>query len=192
MPNQGQRGTGPTNTIIRAEAAAIYHAVHDMMGATKEGWLFTDSLAVIHLVRRALQGPDGVAASLHGGLLLDIARCLVEWANAGVATHILKVKAHSGVTGNEEADAAAKSAAELDAEHRFTTPAHTPFGWRVCPGSLEPPTGCGCGGSSATARGPACLRAVAHHGKALSKRLHKRNKTGYSKMGWHATQTAQM
>ena len=185
-------GTGPTNTITRAEAAAIYHAVHGMMGATEEGWLFTDSLAVIHLIRRALQDPDGVATTLHGGLLLDIARCLVERANTGVATHILKVKAHSGVAGNEEADAAAKSAAEPDAEHRFTTPAHTPFGGRVCPGFYEPPIGCGCSSGSATSQGPACLRAVTHHGKALSKRLHRRNKTGYSQMGWQATQTAQM
>ena len=183
-------GTGPTNTITRAKAAAIYHAVHDMLGPTEEGWLFTDSLAVIHLIRRALQDPDGVAATLHGELLLDIARCLVERANAGAATHILKVKAHSGVTGNEEADAAAKSAAEPGAEHRFTTPAHTPFDGRICPGFFEPPAGCSCG--SDRAQGPACLRAVVHHGKALSKRLHRRNKTGSSKMGWHATQTARM
>ena len=54
----------------------------------------------------------------------------------GVRTRILKVKAHSEVTGNEEADVAAKAAAGADETHDFVMPAHKPFGGQWQPALL--------------------------------------------------------
>ena len=94
------------------------------------------------------------------------------------------VKAHSGVTGNEEADAAAKAAAGADETHDFVMPAHKPFGGQWQPAFFEPlPEG---------AEGPASLRAVSNLTSALRKAVHASTKTGTSKVGICAAAAQQM
>ncbi|EFN55447.1 hypothetical protein CHLNCDRAFT_52244 [Chlorella variabilis] len=166
-------GDGPDNTITRAELAAIFCTVAQRLPRTDEGVIFTDSQAAIHLLHRAVHKPHTLEGHLHKELLLNTAQILVERANDGVRTRILKVKAHSGVTGNEEADAAAKAAAGADETHDFVMPAHKPFGGQWQPAFFEPPP--------EGAEGPASLRAVSNLTSALRKAVHASTKTGTSK-----------
>jgi ribonuclease HI len=170
-------GSGPDSTITRAELAAIYHALRDVLNASEEGLIFTDSLAAIHLIRRALRKPHTLERHLHKGILLDIARCLVDRANAGVRTRILKVKAHSGVIGNEEADKYAKEAGEPDTLHDLDTPTHLPFEGSWVPAFRKPSAAPGEGA------GDELPRPVANNSKALAAELHASTKTGSSKEG---------
>ena len=177
-------GDGPDNTITRAELAAIFCTVAQRLPRTDEGVIFTDSQAAIHLLHRAVHKPHTLEGHLHKELLLKTAQILVERANDGVRTRILKVKAHSGVTGNEEADAAAKAAAGADETHDFVMPAHKPFGGQWQPAFFEPPP--------EGAEGPASLRAVSNLTSALRKAVHASTKTGTSKVGIYAAAAQQM
>ena len=73
---------------MRAELAALYHLVHDVVPVTTACTAFTDSQASIHLLRRALRRRHTLASHPHRELLEGIAGRLVERANAGVETHI--------------------------------------------------------------------------------------------------------
>ena len=193
-------GMGPTDAINRAELSAIYHTLYDEFQEDAEGLVFTDSQVALHLIRRAVMRPHTLDGHLHGPLLRDIARRLVERANAGIATHLRKVKSHSGVAGNEAADKAAKAAAQMQSGHDYVTPDHCPFEghWRpafnVAPDSGPEP-------ASAADLSPAeqlytagsnDLRAVSNLNTALKKALHASTKTGTSKKGVCATETARM
>jgi ribonuclease HI len=173
---------GPANTINRAELAAIFTAICRILEVHDAGLIFTDSQVAIHLLGRALREPHTLDGHLHKGILMDIAQRLVQRANAGVVTSICKVKAHSGITGNEEADKAAKAAAQPDAEHDFHTPAHVPYEGHVCVAFHQP---------DEEGEGAAPLM-VSSRGKALAARLHASTKTGYSKQGLHTTLTEGM
>ena len=179
-------GTGPNNTINRAELAAIYHVVCDELRANEPGLIFTDSKVAIHLLRRAVREPHTLGDHLHKDLLLDTARRMIARANAGVRTHIQKVKAHSGIQGNERADAAAKAAAQPDADHDYTTPEHAPFAGRWRPAFQGPDGG---GEVDPEAQPP---RMVSNLNASLRKALHASTKTGGSRMGVYATETARM
>jgi hypothetical protein len=90
----------------------------------------------------------------------------------GVATHILKVKYHPSILGNEEADKAAKKAAQWPDLCEYTTPAHNPFEgktWLV----YEP--------SPATAGRPSQQRAVANLGQGLNQAIRAATKLGFSR-----------
>ena len=77
--------------------------------------IFTDSQASIHLIYRALHSPHTLLECKHRHLLLDLADYITSRAMAGVQTRIYKVKAHSGVVGNEKADVAAGKLARGEA-----------------------------------------------------------------------------
>jgi ribonuclease HI len=103
------KGTGVSNTILRAELTGILVALHN--GHTT---IATDSANSLQLIRKAILHPMQLQTHLHRGLLLDIVRAIEAiTAKTGGTVHLLKVKAHSGVIGNECADVIAKKAAQL-------------------------------------------------------------------------------
>ena len=101
-------GQGATNTITRAELVAISCALDVAMG--EDCVIATDSKASMHMIQNQLLNPARHRQHAHRELLADIARRLLARAAAGHSTHIVKVKAHTGVHGNEQADQLANAA----------------------------------------------------------------------------------
>lgn len=94
--------TGDT-TINRAELIAILSALQ--AGAKR---IATDSLCSLYQIRRALANPMSLRTHRHKDILAEIATILT---NSQDTVHFFKVRAHSGIIGNEGADALAKHAA---------------------------------------------------------------------------------
>lgn len=109
-------GVDATNTITRAELSAIRQALIYSTGqpegdtgalppeAVPRVHLFTDSLASMHLIQKMLRKPYLLRESKHLAILTCIRTLLLARAQHGYHTHIYKVKSHSGVRGNDEAD----------------------------------------------------------------------------------------
>ncbi|MGQ2964109.1 MAG: ribonuclease H family protein [Agrobacterium sp.] len=91
------------NTINKAELTAIHAALK--AGARR---IATDSLCSLYQIRRALANPMSLINHRHNDILTDIATLIVASPDT---IQFFKVKAHSGVIGNEGADALAKHAA---------------------------------------------------------------------------------
>ena len=191
-------GCGPTNTINRAEGAAVFALLVDILEEDEHATIFTDSQWVIHMLSRAVWEPASIEGNLHGQLLQGASRQIVARANNGIRTSILKVKAHTGVVGNEGADSAAKRAAHPEAQHDLRTPAHLPFDghWGVAFRQDAGATGTAPQGPAPLQGGEAAeappFRMLPNTGKALASSLHATCKTGHSKLGVHATLTAEM
>jgi ribonuclease HI len=122
-------GEGATNTITRAELSAIAGALQHMLhkGCPRppppprpvphasmcpasdrvDATIYTDSQCSIYLVRRIIYQPHTLSEHIHRHLLLHIRTLLLHCAQVGYHVHLLKVKAHTGIYGNERADAAA-------------------------------------------------------------------------------------
>jgi ribonuclease HI len=98
-------GVGVTNTINRAELAGILVAL-----AQGHNRIATDSLASIYQIKKAVHAPMQIRTHLHQSLLT---RIVEKIAAAQEPVHLIKVKAHDGVIGNERADALAQQAAAL-------------------------------------------------------------------------------
>ncbi|MCA3358106.1 MAG: hypothetical protein ING02_08890 [Roseomonas sp.] len=117
-------GKGITNTITRAELAAI-------RAALELGYriIATDSLTSIFLIRRAVMDPNGLRHHLHKQMLESIVHCIAARQQQGLPpVHILKVRAHQGVVGNEMADAIARWSAEASGGHECAVQAENrPF-----------------------------------------------------------------
>ncbi|KAJ9516866.1 hypothetical protein QJQ45_027280, partial [Haematococcus lacustris] len=105
-----------SNTINKAELTAIHAAL--TAGAKR---IATDSLCSIYQIRRALATPMSLITHRHNDILTAIATLIID---SPVTIHFYKVRAHSGIIGNEGADALAKHAA-LHPE-LANTPAYRP------------------------------------------------------------------
>ena len=171
-------GEGPTNTITRAELAAIYHTLHNIAPDEPDCTIFTDSQASIHLLGRALHRRYTLERHPHRQLLVETAEHLVRRANAGLRTRILKVPAHTGIRGNEAADQAAKEAARPEQDCAYTTDAHLPFAGQWWPAFWTKP--------SSDADGEPTLRVAANLKGALRRHLHATLRTGGSPVGVYA------
>ncbi|KAJ9524377.1 hypothetical protein QJQ45_008576 [Haematococcus lacustris] len=105
-----------SKTINRAELTAIHAALK--AGAKR---IATDSLCSLYQIRRALANPMSLITHRHNDILTDIATLIID---SPATIHFYKVRAHSGIIGNEGADALAKYAA-LHPE-LANTPAYSP------------------------------------------------------------------
>ena len=101
-------GLGATNIITRAELVAIYCSLHH--AGPGDCVTATDSQASMYLIRNQLSAPGKNARSSHGVLLAAIAEAPTSGARAGHRTRIIKIKSHTGVSGNEKADELANAA----------------------------------------------------------------------------------
>ncbi|KAJ9519805.1 hypothetical protein QJQ45_013498 [Haematococcus lacustris] len=105
-----------SNTINKAELTAIYAALK--AGAKR---IATDSLCSLYQIRRALANPMSLITHRHKDILTAIATLIID---SPAMIQFYKVRAHSGIIGNEGADALAKHAA-LHPE-LANTPAYSP------------------------------------------------------------------
>jgi ribonuclease HI len=185
-------GKGVTNTINRAELSAIYHVLADLASPTEPVLIFTDSQVSIQLINRTLRRPDK-ETGVHKDLLMRIAELILQRARNGHRVSILKVKAHTGITGNEAADQAAKTAAQHPERATLQTPACHPFAGRWWPvhtprsDGLRPPT------ATAQTAQPADVqsRAISNLGKSLKQAAKKSTKLGGSNKNSYYVQATQ-
>jgi len=94
---------GTTNTISRAELAAIAAAV--LHGYSH---IATDSLTPLHQIIKQLSHPNLHRHHIQGDVLQSIAKAIRQSPSP---IHFFKVKSHAGIIGNEHADALAKKSA---------------------------------------------------------------------------------
>ena len=73
--------------------------------------IYTDSLCSLHLLNRLIYEPQTILESKHLALLQSLQVVLSQRICHGAITHFYKVRSHSGIPGNEEADTLAKQAA---------------------------------------------------------------------------------
>ncbi|KAL6755948.1 hypothetical protein V8C86DRAFT_3158067 [Haematococcus lacustris] len=105
-----------SNTINRAELTAIHAALK--AGAKR---IATDSLCSLYQIRKALANPMSLITHKHNDILTAIATLIID---SPVTIQFFKVRAHSGIIGNEGADGLAKHAV-LHPE-LANTPAYSP------------------------------------------------------------------
>jgi ribonuclease HI len=108
-------GTEYTNTITRAELAAIRAAlVHFGEKAFLSNGrviIATDSQASLDMILKAIRSPKDLHVSKSRALLACIVDALEQLAERGVPVQILKVVSHTGLHGNDKADEGAALAA---------------------------------------------------------------------------------
>jgi ribonuclease HI len=96
-------GNTAEGTINRAELAAIWVALHK--GATH---IATDSQCCIHQIQKTLNRPHNMKEHRHRTLLQHIVGLIKD---SPTTITLYKVKAHTGIDGNEKADQMAKKVA---------------------------------------------------------------------------------
>ena len=104
---------GPSSSI-RAEAAAMYIAIHNAP-QQKHITVFTDSMNVIFALQ--VWYTEEFRRDMRWQKQADIIKLILTCINQQSApTHVVKVKSHIGVYLNERADVEAGAAAAADAE----------------------------------------------------------------------------
>ena len=99
-------GRGPTNTITRAELVGILVALQH-----EQTKIATDSASCIFQISNETLHPMRMRYHIHAELIHAILS-IIEHSPHPI--HFYKVKAHSGIIGNEGADACARTAAVFD------------------------------------------------------------------------------
>ena len=106
-------GRNTTNTINRAELVGVHAWLKSInQDEALPGSIFkllTDSQVTLQSIQKAIKLPTSTWLSTHEPLLQDIVSHLKSLTRQGHHVHMGKVKAHSGVRGNIQADHAAKS-----------------------------------------------------------------------------------
>ena len=101
------------NTALRAELAAISRGVEQLDATTpsayprRRSYVLTDSLSSIFLINKGLHNPDGLKSHKHRDLVFKIVQQLLS---SPLKVRVAKVRAHTGVNGNEAADRLAQEA----------------------------------------------------------------------------------
>ena len=118
------KGMGITNNISRAELAAIAAAV--IHGYSH---IATDSLTLLHQIKKQLLHPNLHCHHIRGEVLQSIAKAICQSPSP---IHFFKVKSYAGIIGNEHADALAKKLSTTyayiaDTSTRIAGPEGTPF-----------------------------------------------------------------
>ena len=132
-------GNGITNTINRAELAGILAALSTIIPPTEDATILSDSLCSLFQIHKMLRTPMAIKTHLHSPMLRDIAQAIQARAALGTHTHLGKVPAHTGITGNEKADAIANTAAAIGVTHDIDIPTdNTPFPSLYWPGAKPP------------------------------------------------------
>ena len=108
-------GEGCTRDVNRAELAALHAALKEFAGHAGKLVIFTDSACSIRWIARQMNAPSSLQECKHRALIQSIVAHIAERALptedwAGFRTCIYKVRAHTGVAGNELADQAASDA----------------------------------------------------------------------------------
>ena len=102
------KGMGITNTISRAELAALAAAVTHGYSHTA-----TDSLTSLHQIKKQLSHLNLHRHHIQGDVLQSIAKAIRQSPSP---IHFFKVKSHAGIIGNEHADALAKKSATTSSD----------------------------------------------------------------------------
>ena len=117
-------GVGMTNTINRAELTGIAAAL-----TNKYTKIAADSACSLSQTRKQLLFPEMQRAHIHSNLLEQIVTMIYASPDP---VCFYKVKAHSGIAGNECADAIAKHSALHDGGHDMHFQPPAPDGTNAC------------------------------------------------------------
>ncbi|KAK3250902.1 hypothetical protein CYMTET_39736 [Cymbomonas tetramitiformis] len=110
---QGIRWEGGSQTVNRAELMAIWLALRTQGNEVRnEVKICTDSANALHQISNMRARPYAMERHQHRDTLHRIMEANEELNEMGTAVELCKVKAHTGIIGNEEADEAAKNACE--------------------------------------------------------------------------------
>ena len=103
------------NTVLRAELAAIDRAIAQLHVTVSQNYprrtayILTDSLTSIQLLNKGMHNPEGLKSHKHRDLIIKIVQRLLS---SPLDLRVVKVRAHSGIDGNEAADRLAQEAQE--------------------------------------------------------------------------------
>ena len=120
-------GHGLTNTINRAELAAIHAAICSTLRQEpleQPLHILTDSLASIYMISNTIYKPTTQFGHTQGDVLQDIVHLLHARGEKNGKTTIGKIKSHIGCVGNELADTAAKEVALGTRDADYTCPSN--------------------------------------------------------------------
>ena len=104
------------HTVLHGELAAIHRALTIFGGTISPSEpliLMTDSLTGIYLIQQAIYTPERIRTHKHKQILTEIVHLLVSRTQP---VEIYKVRAHTGVLGNEKVDKLAKEAHDLTSD----------------------------------------------------------------------------
>jgi ribonuclease HI len=104
-------GMGSTHTNNRAELVAL-HVAMTSHPADQDLTIYTDSLCSIQNTRKMLDRPHQMQESKHRVVVEQLIQVLAQRAMAGGHTYLKKVRSHTGIHGNDEADRLAKEATD--------------------------------------------------------------------------------
>jgi ribonuclease HI len=97
-------GDGLTNNINRAELAAILIAIQEGLHNQSNIYILSDSLCSLLQIHKYLLQPHKMDIHIHRHLLQAIHDALDRRCSQQTSITFLKVKAHTGIPGNEIAD----------------------------------------------------------------------------------------